>query len=208
MVTHWMLEAVHAKVYEPVKRRHGSRQPEWVRHRFPIKGGISWAIHAKIKECRKDFIHKATAKIARENALIAIGNVNSSKLAKTRMAKSVLDAGWSMFRSQLDYKASRHRAVYLNVDEKFTTQMCSSCGVIPDSSPKGMSALGVRTWECSSCGANHDRDVNAAKNILKLALSAQRRDDESRSVIDTSCSDCTNWISTGKPSTRSCLDLV
>lgn len=141
------------------------------------------AIHAKIKNCRKDFIHKASAKIARENSLIAVGNVNASTLAKTRMAKSVFDAGWSMFRTQLGYKASRHRAVYLDIDEKFTTQACSRCGVIPDSSPKGMGALGIRAWDCSECGANHDRDVNAARNILALALSAQRRDDESRRAI-------------------------
>lgn len=138
------------------------------------------AINAKIKECRRDFIHKATAKIARENTLIAVGDVNSSMLAKTRMAKSVLDAGWSMFRLQLRYKASRHGAVYLDIDEKFTTQTCSECGALPPERPKGIAGLGIRVWECSECGASHDRDVNAAKNILLLALSAQRRGDESR----------------------------
>lgn len=140
------------------------------------------AIHAKIKNCRKDFIHKATAALVRENALIAVGNVAPAKLAKTRMAKSVLDAGWYMFRSQLRYKCQQARATYLDIDEKFTTQACSCCGAIPDSSPKGMGALGIRAWECSECGASHDRDVNAARNILALALSAQRRDDESRDV--------------------------
>ena len=138
------------------------------------------AIHAKIKNCRKDFTHKATANLVRENALIAVGNVNSSTLAKTRMAKSVLDAGWSMFRSQLRYKASRHGAVYMDVDERFTTQTCSECGALPPERPKGIAGLGIRVWECSECGASHDRDVNAAKNILALALSAQRRGDESR----------------------------
>lgn len=138
------------------------------------------AIHAKIKECRKDFIHKATAKIARENALIAVGNVNSSTLAKTRMAKSVLDAGWSMFRAQLRYKASRHGAVYLDINEKFTTQTCSQCGALPPERPKGIAGLGIRAWDCSSCGASHDRDVNAARNILALALSVERPVEESR----------------------------
>ncbi len=137
------------------------------------------AIHAKIKNCRRDFMHKATAALVRENALIAVGNVSSVKLAKTRMAKSVLDAGWSMFRSQLRYKCQQAKVAYLDVDEKFTTQVCSCCGVIPDSSPKGMGALGIRTWKCSECGESHDRDVNAAKNILAFALSAQRRGDES-----------------------------
>lgn len=138
------------------------------------------AIHAKIKDCRRDFIHKATAKLVRENALIAVGNISSAKLAKTRMAKSVLDAGWSMFKSQLRYKCQKASAVYLDIDEKFTTQACSCCGTIPASSPKGMGGLGIRAWKCSDCGACHDRDVNAARNILALALSAQRRGDESR----------------------------
>jgi putative transposase len=140
------------------------------------------AIHAKIKECRKDFIHKATAKIARENALIAVGDVNPSSLAKTWMAKSVFDVGWAMFRTQLGYKASRHRAVYLDIDEKFTTQTCSRCGIVPDSSPKGIGALGMRTWKCSGCGASHDRDINAARNVLMLAQSALRPAEESREV--------------------------
>lgn len=140
------------------------------------------AIHAKVKNCRRDFMHKATAALVRENALIAVGNVSSVRLAKTRMAKSVFDAGWSMFRSQLRYKCQQAKVAYLDVDEKFTTQACSCCGVIPDSSPKGMSALGIRTWICSECGESHDRDVNAAKNILAFALSAQRRGDESWKV--------------------------
>lgn len=136
------------------------------------------AIHAKIANKRRDHLHKESCRIARENALIAVGNVNSSKLMKTRFAKSVSDAGWSMFRNMLRYKASRHGATYMDIDERFTTQVCSSCGVIPSSSPKGMGALGIRSWECSECGSVHDRDVNAAKNILRIALSTQRPDEE------------------------------
>jgi putative transposase len=141
------------------------------------------AIHAKIANCRMDFSHKATAQIARDNSLIAVGNISSSMLAKTRLAKSVLDAGWSMFRAQLRYKASRHGAVYLDIDERFTTQTCSQCGALPAGRTKGIAGLGIRAWDCSECGASHDRDVNAAKNILALALSAQRRGDESRGVV-------------------------
>ena len=138
------------------------------------------AIHAKIANARKDHLHKVSCRLARENALIAVGNVSSSRLAKTRMAKSVLDAGWASFKTMLSYKASRHSASFLEVDERFTTQMCSCCGSIPGSSPKGMGALGMREWVCSECGESHDRDVNSARNILALALSAQRRGDESR----------------------------
>lgn len=138
------------------------------------------AIHAKIANARKDHLHKVSCRLARENALIVVGNVSSSRLAKTRMAKSVLDAGWASFKTMLSYKAGRHSALFLEVDEKFTTQMCSCCGVIPDSSPKGMGALGMREWVCSDCGASHDRDVNSARNILKLGRSAAPRVDESQ----------------------------
>jgi IS605 OrfB family transposase len=131
------------------------------------------AIHAKIANSRRDQLHKASAKIARENQLIVVGNVSAAKLVKTKMAKSVLDVGWSMFRSMLEYKARRHQACYIEVDERFTSQTCSCCGTIPDSSPKGMGALGIRHWTCSGCGTFHDRDVNAAKNILRVGLEHQ-----------------------------------
>jgi len=126
------------------------------------------AIHAKIANARKHQLHEATTRIARENALIVVGNVSSTKLVKTRMAKSVLDASWGMLRNQLRYKASRHGARYVEIDERWTSQTCSRCLEIPDSSPKGMGALGMRHWTCSGCGASHDRDVNAARNILRV----------------------------------------
>ena len=84
------------------------------------------------------------------------------------MAKSVLDAGWSTFRAMLAYKS----AGYVEVDERFTTQTCSSCGALPPERPKGIAGLGMREWCCSDCGATHDRDVNAARNILALGRSA------------------------------------
>lgn len=136
------------------------------------------AINAKIANARRDFIHKATTKIAAENSFIAVGNVNAAKLKQTKMAKSVSDAGWAMFRQQLRYKASRHGAVYVEVDERMTSQTCSCCGAIPGSSPKGMGALGIRAWDCSACGASHDRDVNAAINILRLGRGVAPRADE------------------------------
>jgi putative transposase len=135
----------------------------------------SKAIHAKIANCRRDHLHKVTTTLARSHALIAVGNVNAKRLARTRMAKSVLDAGWSTFRSMLRYKSPG----YMEVDEKWTTQTCSGCGSI--AGPKGRAGLNERVWVCPECGAVHDRDHNSAVNILALALSAQRRGDESRS---------------------------
>jgi putative transposase len=126
------------------------------------------AIHAKIANARRHHLHEQSTRIVRENELIVVGNVNSAQLAKTRMAKSVLDASWSIFRSQLAYKARRHNARYIEADERWTSQTCSCCGNIPVSSPKGMGALGIRHWTCSDCGTSHDRDVNAAWNILRV----------------------------------------
>lgn len=125
------------------------------------------AIHARISNARRDFHHKLSTRLSREYALIAVGDVNAKNLAKTRMAKSVLDAGWSIFRNMLAYKAG----TFVKVDEKFTTQTCSCCGALPPERPKGIAGLGIREWECSECGASHDRDVNAARNILALGRS-------------------------------------
>lgn len=131
------------------------------------------AITAKIANARRHHLHVASTKLARENSLIVVGNVNAAKLARTRMAKSVLDAGWSTFRHMLRYKAARRQAVYVEADERYSSQTCSCCGSIPASSPKGLSALGIRRWECSDCGAAHDRDRNAAQNILRAGLERQ-----------------------------------
>jgi putative transposase len=121
------------------------------------------AIHAKIVNARKHYLHCQTHRLVMQNRLIAVGNVNSAALAQV-MGKSVLDASWSTFRTMLHYKARRHGATYIDADERFTTQTCSACG--SRSGPKGRKALGIREWACGNCGTIHDRDVNAAINIL------------------------------------------
>jgi IS605 OrfB family transposase len=126
------------------------------------------AIHAKIKNRRKDFLNKASAKIARENGLIVVGDVSPNKIAKTRMAKSSLDAGWADFKTMLSYKSIRNGGKYIEVDEAYTTQTCSTCGSLPASRPRGIAGLSKRVWTCSDCGSTHSRDVNAALNILRL----------------------------------------
>ena len=121
-------------------------------------------IHARIQNARRDGLHKLSHRIVRDFDLIAVGNVNAAGLAKTSMAKSVTDASWSTFRQMLAYKAIRHGARYAEVDEAFSTQVCSECGCL--GGPKGIAGLGIRLWTCAHCGASHDRDVNAARNIL------------------------------------------
>ena len=133
------------------------------------------AIHAKIANLRKEFHHQESRKLVNNFAAIFVGNVNAQALAKTKLAKSVLDAGWSNFRTLLKYKCedagvwllSEAEAWFDEVDEKYTTQTCSCCGS-RDSSPKGRTGLRIREWTCMQCGILHDRDINAAKNILAL----------------------------------------
>ena len=125
------------------------------------------AIHIKIANRRNDFHHKLSHRLVREFDYIAVGNVHAAGLARTSMAKSVLDAGWSSFRSKLAYKAVKHGAWFEEVNERFTSQVCSNCGALPDSRPKGIADLGIREWQCSDCGCVHDRDTNAALNILR-----------------------------------------
>ncbi len=126
------------------------------------------AIHAQIKNRRLNHLHQFTTRLVKENALIVVGNVSSKALAKTQMAKSVLDAAWHLLKTQLDYKSKAMQAVFLEVNESYTTQACSCCGSLSSNSPKGRAGLRIREWACPECGAVHDRDVNAAKNILAL----------------------------------------
>src|SRR3546814_7928587 len=88
------------------------------------------AIHAKVANRRKDYLHKASAKIASQYGTVIVGDVESSKLARTRLAKSVLDAGWSGFKRMLSYKALMHGGRYLEVSERMSTQTCSECGTL------------------------------------------------------------------------------
>jgi putative transposase len=122
------------------------------------------AIHAKIANRRKDFLHKLSTRLVKDHGAIFVGNVNASALAKTGQAKSVLDAGWSTFRTMLRYKCDDAGVWFGEVEEAFSTQTCSVCNSRTGS--QGREGLGIRGWQCSLCGAIHDRDVNAAQNIL------------------------------------------
>ena len=126
-------------------------------------------IHAKIANRRKDALHKFSRTLVNRCGEIYVGNVSSLKLVKTKMAKSVLDAGWGQLKTMLEYKCDHAGIVFKEVNEAYTTQTCSCCGALPDSRPRGIAGLGIREWTCSACGVTHsDRDVNAAKNILAV----------------------------------------
>ena len=128
------------------------------------------ALHAKIKNRRKDAQHKFSTTLVERCAAIFVGDVASGKLIKTKMAKSTLDAGWSQLKTMLEQKCQRAGVVFEVVNERYTTQACSCCGSISASSPKGRAGLRIREWTCVDCGTAHDRDVNAARNILAAGL--------------------------------------
>jgi putative transposase len=121
-------------------------------------------IHRKISRQRQDALHKFSTRIVARYQSIAIGDVSSAKLIKTRMAKSVLDSGWGMLKRMVEYKGEHAGRSVQIVDESYTSRACSSCGSL--SGPSGLDMLVVRRWMCADCGESHDRDVNAARNIL------------------------------------------
>ena len=130
------------------------------------------SIHAKIANRRKDALHKFSRELVNRSRCIVVGNVSASKMAKTRMAKSVLDASWSKLRGYLRYKCDHAGVSYVEVDEAYTTCTCSACGCL--SGPRGLAGLGLRRWTCGDCGAEHNRDENAARNIARLGCETPR----------------------------------
>jgi IS605 OrfB family transposase len=125
-------------------------------------------LHRKAARRRADALHKFSRKIVYQYDYIVVGDVSSPKLAKTRMAKSVLDSGWGMLKRMLQYKGEHAGRSVAVVSERNTTRACSFCGTL--SGPAGQDMLVVRQWECPECGAGHNRDENAARNILFAGL--------------------------------------
>ncbi len=146
---------------EPLTRQHATALA--MAQRAHKKKRVK-AIQAKVAHTRLDWTHQATSAIARRGKLIVIGNVSSTQLVKTPFAKSTYDAAWGIVRHQLQYKATRLAGLCVEGNERFSSVTCADCGA--RSGPRGLRGLGVRTWACSCCGVTHERDVNAARNIL------------------------------------------
>nr|WP_240943279.1 transposase [Planosporangium thailandense] len=117
--------------------------------------------HAKVADTRRDWQHKLSTTIIRENQAVYVEDLCVVGLGRTRLAKSVHDAGWASFDGMLAYKAARYGRTFAKI-ARFapTSQTCSACGRLDGPKP-----LSVRSWTCP-CGAVHDRDVNAARNVL------------------------------------------
>ena len=125
-------------------------------------------IHEKITDTRNDFLHKTANRLAEENAFIAVEDLNVTGMVKNhRLAKAISDVSWSRFFTLLDYKAFEHGCVVVKVPTFYpSSQTCSVCG---HKNPE-VKDLSVRSWVCSVCGSRHDRDGNAATNILNKGL--------------------------------------
>ncbi|WP_085952204.1 RNA-guided endonuclease InsQ/TnpB family protein [Catelliglobosispora koreensis] len=116
--------------------------------------------HARVADTRRDWLHKLSTTIIRDNQAVYLEDLCVAGLGRTRMAKSVYDAGWAMFVNMLEYKAARAGCTLAKVDRFFpSTRTCSACGRLGEKLP-----LSVREWVCP-CGVSHDRDINAALNV-------------------------------------------
>ena len=121
-------------------------------------------VHARVADTRRDWLHKESTTIIRETQAVYVEDLCVTGLGRTRLAKSVHDAGWSAFTSMLEYKAARSGRTFARIGRwEPTSQVCSACGVKDGPKPPA-----VREWTCAACGAVHDRDVNAARNIAAL----------------------------------------
>ncbi|MET7356523.1 RNA-guided endonuclease InsQ/TnpB family protein [Streptomyces mirabilis] len=123
-------------------------------------------IHARIADRRRDSLHKITTRLVRENQTIVIEDLTVRNMVKNhKLARAISDAAWSEFRSMLEYKAAWYGREVIAVDRWFpSSKLCSACGTLQEAM-----RLNVRTWTCD-CGTTHDRDVNAAHNLLTAGL--------------------------------------
>jgi putative transposase len=139
------------------RRQKGSANRARARHRVAV-------LHRKVREARLDHARKTALRLIRDNQAVYAENLAVAGLMRTRLAKSVVDASWSQLMRCVEENAARYGRTFARIGRfEPTSQVCSACGV-----KDGPKPLSVREWACTACGTVHDRDVNAAKNILAL----------------------------------------
>ena len=124
-------------------------------------------VHAEISNARNDFIHKLTTRLVRESQMIAVEDLSVKNMVKNhKLALAISDASWGELVRQLEYKCDWYGRTFVKIDRWFpSSKRCGHCGHIVDKLP-----LNIREWDCPNCSTHHDRDINAAKNILAAGL--------------------------------------
>ena len=127
-------------------------------------------VHQEIADARKDFLHKLTIRLVRENQTIAVEDLGLKNMVKNRkLALSITDASWGELVRQLEYKCDWYGRTLVKIDRWVpSSKRCGKCGHIVEKLP-----LNIREWDCPNCGARHDRDINAAQNILAAGLAVK-----------------------------------
>jgi putative transposase len=146
------------------RQRELSRKQKGSKNREIARARVARA-HARVTDARRNFHHQLSTALIRENQAVAVEDLAVNGLARTRLAKSVHDAGWSAFVTMLDYKARLYGREFHRIG-RFTptSQVCSACRANDGAKP-----LHVRAWRCGGCGTWLDRDINAAVNVAKAA---------------------------------------
>ncbi len=176
-LSHFAILSTGEKIASPKTfRKNEARLAKWQRrlknkkpgskNRAKVKKAVA-RVHAHITDARRDFLHKLSTRLINENQVIAIETLSVSNMQRNHsLAKSIGDAGWSEFVRQLEYKAQWYGRTLIGIDRWYpSSKRCSVCGHLMTSMP-----LSVRTWTCPECGTQHDRDVNAARNVLAAGL--------------------------------------
>lgn len=147
-------------------QRRLSRKQKGSKNRTKAKAKVA-RIHAKISDQRRDWQHKLTTQIVHENQVICVESLKVKNMVKNHcLAKSIADVGWGDIVRQLEYKSNWYGRTFVQIDRWYpSSKRCSACGHIRDKLD-----LATRKWECPECGASHDRDINAARNILFAGL--------------------------------------
>ena len=143
------------------RKQKGSKNREKARKRLARE-------HEKTADIRKDFLHKVSCRLANENQVVCVEDLNVKGMMRNhKLAKSIGDVSWSGFYRMLEYKMADHGGILVKVPKTFpSSQLCNCCG---KKNPK-VRDLSIRKWRCPECGCLHDRDINAAINILKKGM--------------------------------------